>query len=390
MSGQKVNCAKGTREAGSGHAILSASGAHRWMNCTPSAQLEREFDDSSGEAAAEGTAAHALAEHKLRKALKMRSKKPVSSYDSDEMDAYTDGYVEFVLEVIAGIKQTCADPKVLIEQRLDFSRFVPDGFGTGDCMVIGDGSLHIIDFKYGQGVLVQAEDNPQMKLYALGALELFDGIYDISEVSMTIYQPRRENVSTHSVFKESLYQWADDVLIPTARLAFAGDGEYRCGDWCRFCRAAVKCRARAEEKLTLARFEFAFPPLLTDSDIEDILCMLDDLASWANDIKAYSLEAAVCHGKEWRGFKLVEGRSSRKYVNEEAVAEAAKAAGYRDIYRQSLITLTEMEKLTGKAKFNELLGGLIEKPPGKPTLVPITDKRPAIHTSAKHDFKEEI
>ena len=372
------------------HALLSASSAHRWMNCTPSALLERKFQDNSGEAAAEGTAAHTLAEYKLRKALKMRSKKPISQYDSEEMDGYTDGYVEFVLEQLALAKKICNDPQVLIEQRLDFSKYVGVGFGTGDCVIIADGVIHIIDFKYGQGVLVSAEDNPQMKLYALGALELFDGIYDISTVSMTIYQPRRENISTYTVLKESLYQWAEEVLKPTAVLAFDGKGEYRAGEWCQFCRASVKCRARAEEKLNLARFEFALPPLLTDGDIEEILSKLDDLTSWANDIKAYALEAALDHGKEWQGFKLVEGRSVRKYANEEAVAEAAKAAGYRDIYRQSLITLTEMERLMGKGKFQEILGGLIEKPRGKPTLVPISDKRQAINTSAKHDFKEEI
>jgi len=372
------------------HAILSASGAHRWMNCTPSARLEREFADNSGEAAAEGSAAHALAEHKLRKVLKLRSKRPVSQYDSDEMEAYTDDYVDFVLETIEGLKQTCSDPAILIEQRLNFSRFVPDGFGTGDCVVIGDGSLHIIDLKYGQGVLVHAEDNPQMKLYALGALDLFDGIYDISEVSMTIYQPRRENVSTYTVFKESLYQWAEETLVPTANQAFDGSGEYRCGEWCQFCRAAVKCRARAEEKLNLARFEFSLPPILTDDDIENILAKLDDLTAWANDIKSYALEAALSHGKHWCGFKLVEGRSNRKYRDEEAVAEAARAAGYRDIFRQSLITLTEMEKLMGKPRFSEILGQFIEKPQGKPSLVPITDKRPEINTSAKQDFKEEI
>lgn len=372
------------------HALLSASAAHRWMNCTPSARLEQTFQDNSGEAAAEGTAAHAQAEHKLRRALKMRSKKPVLQYDSKEMDVYTDGYVEFVLEQIALAKKICADLQVLIEQRLDFSKYVPGGFGTGDCVIIADGALHIIDFKYGQGVLVSAEDNPQMKLYALGALELFEGIYDISTVSMTIYQPRRENVSTHTVFKESLYQWAEEILKPTAAMAFKGDGDYIPGEHCQFCRAAVKCRTRAEEKLKLARFEFALPPLLTDADIEEILTKLDDLTSWANDIKAYALEAAVSHGKEWRGFKLVEGRSIRKYSNEEAVAEAAKAAGYRDIYETKLIGITAMEKLLGKAKFQEILGGLIEKPPGKPTLVPLSDKRQVINTSAKHDFKEEM
>jgi len=207
---------------------------------------------------------------------------------------------------------------------------------------------------------------------------------------MSIYQPRRENVSTYKVFKESLYQWAEEILVPTAKLAFEGGGEYRCGEWCQFCRAAVKCRARADEKLNLAQFEFSLPPILTDDDIEIILAKLDDLTSWANDIKSYALEAAFRHGKHWRGFKLVVGRSNRKYRNEEAVAEAAKASGYRDIYRQSLITLTEMEKLMGKSKFSEILDQLIEKQPGKPALVPITDKRPEINTSAQQDFKEEI
>lgn len=371
------------------HAILSASGAHRWMNCTPSARLELEFDDNSGEAAAEGTAAHALSEHKLRKALKMRSKKPVSPYDSDEMDNYTDGYVEFVLEVIEQAKQICSDPLILIEQRLDFSKYVPEGFGTGDCLIIADGTLHIIDFKYGQGVLVSAEDNPQMKLYALGALDLFDGIYDIEKVSMTIYQPRRENVSTSTVSKESLYQWAEEVLKPKAELAFNGDGNYCPGEWCQFCRAAVKCRARAEAKMKLATFEFALPPLLSDEEIADILSSIGDLTNWANEIIAYATDAAVNHGKKWPGFKVVEGRSNRKYKDEEAVAEAAKNAGYRDIYKQSLITITEMEKLMGKSKFNEILGELVMKPPGKPTLVPVSDKRPEMNTSsAKDDFME--
>ena len=371
------------------HAILSASGAHRWMNCTPSARLELEFDDKSGSAAAEGTAAHELSEHKLRKALKMRSKKPVSPFDSDEMDSYTDGYVEFILEIIEQAKQSCNDPLVLIEQRLDFTKYVPDGFGTGDSLIIADGTLHIIDFKYGQGVLVNAEDNPQMKLYALGALELFDGIYDVNTVAMTIYQPRRENVSTFTVFKESLYQWAEEILKPIAELAFAGDGQYCPGEWCQFCRAAVKCRARAESKMKLAAFEFALPPLLSDEEIAVILSSIGDLTNWANEIMSYATDTAVNHGKHWPGYKVVEGRSNRKYTDDEAVAETAKEAGYRDIYKQSLITITEMEKLMGKPKFNEILGSLVIKPTGKPTLVPVSDKRPEINTStAKNDFME--
>ena len=370
------------------HAKLSASSAHRWMNCNPSANLERVFADKSSEAAAEGSAAHALCEHKLRKALKQRSTRPTSKYDSDEMEMYTDSYLEFVLEQIEIAKQHCADPFVLIEQRLDFSCYVPDGFGTGDCLIVADKLLHIIDFKYGLGVLVDAEDNPQMMLYALGALRLFDALYDIDTVSMTIFQPRRENVSTWTISVSELEEWAEKTLRPKAELAFKGEGEFNPGPWCTFCKAAVKCRARAEEKLALAQYEFAKPPLLTDEEIEDILSRLDDLTKWANEIAAYAQDAAINHGKQWNGYKLVEGRSNRKYTDESAVIAAATAAGYRDIFKKSLIPITEMEKLMGKKTFAEVLGGLVIKPQGKPTLVPASDKRPAIHTGAKHDFTE--
>ena len=367
------------------HATLSASSAHRWMNCTPSARMEKQFADQSSEAAAEGTAAHALCEHKLRRALKMQSKRPTSQYDSDEMEAHSDGYVEFVLESLEEAKQLCSDPIILIEQRLDFSEYVPEGFGTGDCLIVADKLLHIIDFKYGMGLLVEAEDNPQMMLYALGALRLFDHLYDIERVAMTIYQPRRENVSTWTITVDDLLEWAETTLRPKAEMAFKGEGEACPGGWCIFCRASVKCRARAEAKLQLAKYEFSLPPLLSDEEIEDILVRLDDLTSWANDIWAYAQEAAVRHGKVWRGFKVVEARTKRRYSNEEAVAEAAKAAGYKDIYKKSLISITEMEKLMGKCKFAEVLGGLVEKPKGQPVLAPVADKRPAIHTDQATD-----
>ena len=371
------------------HAILSASSSHRWLNCNPSARLELEFEDRETEAAAEGTAAHALCEHKLRKALKMRSRKPTSQYDSDEMDEHTDGYVSFVLETFEEAKKVCSDPVILIEQRLDFSRFVPDGFGTGDCIIISDNTLHIIDFKYGQGVLVEAEENPQMMLYALGALEIYDALYDIENISMTIYQPRRENVSTWTITVSELRAWTENTLIPKAEKAYKGEGDYCTGSWCTFCKAAVKCRARAEEKLDLARYEFKAPPLLTDDEIEEILTKLDDLTKWANEITAYAQDAALNHGKEWRGFKVVEGRSNRKYTDEDAVAEAAKTAGYTDIFKQSLIPITEMEKLMGKKDFAEILGSLVYKPPGKPTLVPVSDKRQAItKTKPENEFNE--
>ena len=371
------------------HAVLSASSSHRWLNCNPSARLEQEFEDHETEAAEEGTAAHALAEHKLRKSLKMRSRKPVSKYNSDEMDTYTDGYVEFVLEALEEAKQLCSDPKVLIEQKLDFSCYVPDGFGTGDCLIVADRLLHIIDLKYGQGVLVDAVENPQMMLYALGALRLFDCLYNITEVSMTIYQPRRENVSTWTIGVEKLNDWAEQTLKPKAELAFKGEGEYSPGAWCQFCKAAVKCRARAEAKLQLAKYEFAKPPLLTDAEIGDILGKLDDLTKWANEIIAYAQEAAVSHGKQWPGYKLVESRTNRKYTDEDAVIEAARSAGYTDIFKKSLIPITEMEKLMGKKTFAEVLGSLVIKPQGKPTLVPASDKRPAITTTgAKQDFSD--
>jgi hypothetical protein len=371
------------------HAILSASSSYRWTQCTPAARLELEFDDNESSAAAEGTAAHALAEHKLRKALKMRSKKPISPFDCDEMDEYTDAYVDFVLEQLELANQTCSDPLVLIEQHLDFSKYVPDGFGTGDCIIISDKTLHIIDLKYGMGIIVNSEQNSQMMLYSLGALEIYDSLYDIDEVSMTVFQPRRENVSTWTIPADELRDWAENELKPKAELAFKGEGEYCPGDWCTFCRAAVKCRARAEEKLKLAQSEFRLPPLLTDAEIENVLGKLSDITKWANDILAYATDAALNHGKQWSGYKIVAGRSIRKFKDEDAVAEAAKANGYKDIYRQTLITLTEFEKLMGKAKFNEVLGDLVYKPPGKPTLVPVTDKRPALNvSSATNDFNE--
>ena len=371
------------------HAILSASSSHRWLHCLPSARLELEFENTNGEAAKEGTAAHALSEHKLKKALRIRSKRPTSEYDSDEMEECTDAYVDFIMEQVELARKSCTDPIVLIEQRLDFSCYVPDGFGTGDCVIISDDRLHIVDFKYGMGVLVDAEDNPQMKLYALGALEIYDSLYDIKEISMTIFQPRRENVSTWTVPVEELKAWAEEDLKPKAAKAYQGEGEYIPGPWCTFCRASIRCRARADEKLKLAQKEFKMPPLLTDSEIEEILNIIPDLTKWAGEITAYATDAAVNHGKEWSGFKVVEGRSIRKYTDEDAVAERAVESGYEDIYRKSLIPLTEMQKLMGKTKFEEILGGLIVKPPGKPTLVPKTDKRVAMNvTNAKNEFNE--
>jgi hypothetical protein len=370
------------------HATLSASSSSRWLACPPSARLAERYEDAGSDYAAEGTDAHTLCEYRLKAALGMKSKDPTGdlTYYSPEMEDCAGGYVSYVLELIEAAKKTCADPVVLIEQRLDYSRWAREGFGTGDCIVIGDGTLHIVDYKHGQGVRVESEGNPQMMLYALGALEIFDPLYDIREVAMTVYQPRRDNVSTWKVPKGGLYLWAEDVLVPGAALAYAGEGEFKCGEWCRFCKAKAECRARAEANLELARYDFRMPPLLDDDEIGAILGQIDELAAWASDVKEYALQQALS-GKQWSGWKLVAGRSNRRYISEDAVAETVSAAGY-DPYEHKVLGITAMEKTLGKSKFTEMLGSLVEKPAGKPVLVPEGDKRPAINTDAKSDFTE--
>ena len=363
------------------HALLSASGAHRWLACPPSATLEAGLPDSSSQAAEQGTAAHALAEWKLRRALHdAPTTKPVSSWHDAEMDTLTDDYVAFVQERLRDVRQACADPQVLIEQRLDFSHIVPGGFGTGDCVIIAEPTLQIIDLKYGQGVLVEAEKNPQLMLYALGALYAFGPLYAIDEVSVTIYQPRRSNISTWTIPVTDLEAWAEETVKPRATLAAKGEGEFCAGEHCRFCKLAPTCRARAQANLELARLEFAPPAELSDVEIADILTRLPELKAWAADVEAHALSLAVNQGKHWAGFKLVEGRSIRKYADEEAVAAAAEAAGVTDIWQQRLKTITVLEKQLGKKRFTEILGDLVIKPPGEPTLVPETDKRPALNT----------
>lgn len=366
------------------HALLSASSAHRWLHCPPSAKLTAGVTEAPSEAALQGTAAHALAEHKLRRALKQQSKRPVSKYEDDEMNTHTDDYVAYVLEQYEQAKQTTPGAVIYIEQHLDFSNVVPGGFGTGDCLIVADGTLHVIDLKYGLGVLVEAEWNPQMMLYAIGALALFDALYDIEQVALTVFQPRRENVSTWTISVTELNKWAEQTLKPAAELAAKGEGEFYAGAWCQFCRIASTCRARAEANLELAKFEFAPPAELSADEVADVLAQIPGLTRWASDVQDYALSQALS-GERYEGFKLVAGRSIRKYTYETAVAEAAKAAGYRDIYKRSLLTITAMEKLMGKKQFSEILGDLVVKPEGKPTLVPVTDKRPELQVSTAAD-----
>ena len=372
-----------------GHAVLSASSSERWLNCPPSARLCEAYEDKGSDYAAEGTDAHALAESRLKQALGIPTEDPVENltWYNAEMEDCAQGYAAYVVELLETAKQTCSDPVVMIEQRVDFSRWVPGGFGTGDCICIAEGLLNIVDLKYGAGIEVSADHNPQMMLYALGALEIFDGIYDIDTVRMTIYQPRKSNISIFEMSKDALLTWADTELTEKARLAYEGQGNFSCGEWCRFCKAKAECRERAIYNLRLAQYDFLNPALLQDEEIADILGRIDALTSWASDVKEYALQQAIS-GKEWTGWKLVEGRSNRKYTSEADVAAAVESVGL-DPYERKVLGVTAMQKLLGKTRFEELLSPYIEKPQGKPTLVLESDKRPAMNT-AKNDFMEEF
>ena len=376
------------------HAILSASGSSRWMACTPSARLEQQFENKTSQYAEEGTLAHELGELKLRKELEGLSTRSFNSkvkkiqgnelYTADMPD-YVDMYVETCLERVSEAKAKTPDALFKIEQRLDFSEWVPEGFGTGDFVIIADGTMEVCDLKYGKGVPVSANNNKQMMLYALGAISEFSFLYDIEKVRMTIIQPRLDNISTFEVTVEDLLKWAEEYVRPRAELAIKGQGEFCAGDHCRFCGAKAVCKARADKNLELAKYDFQEPNTLDNNDIAYILSKVDELVNWASDVKEYALEQAL-NGEEFDGFKVVEGRSNRKYTDVEVIATTLEKNGYTDIFKpKELLTLTNMEKLVGKKKLAELVGKYIEKPVGKPTLVPITDKREP-YNPAKADF----
>ncbi len=371
------------------HSTFSPSKAAMVINCPPSLRKNEELPDSTSDYAAQGTEAHAWAENRLLCALGRPAKdpRPEMKFFDQEMADSADEYVSFVME---HMKQGSI---VMVEQRLDLSAYVKDSFGTADCIVITGSELHIIDFKYGKGIPVSAGNdetgvNPQMACYALGALSAFDGIYDFDTVSMSIFQPRLSNVDTYTLSKDALLRWADEVLMPAAQKAYdENNKDFQAGEHCRFCKFKNLCRKRAEYNLELARYDFAKPDELEDTEIEAILGKVDDLISWASDIKDYALDAALS-GKKWTDYKLVAGRSTRKYTNEGDVAEAVEAAGY-DPYEKKVLGITAMSKMLGKQKFEEILGSFIEKPAGKPTLVLRTDKRKELNTTAKEDFMEE-
>ena len=370
------------------HAYLSASGAHIWLNCAKSPQISANFEDIETVYSREGTMVHLLNEIRLSEllGLKCDEKLPIDFEYSGELKEASDEYVAYIMELVSEIKKTCKDPVVLVEQKVDFSNYVPGGYGTADFIAIADGKLYVIDYKNGAGVKVSCEKNPQMMLYALGALNLFSCLYDTPEISMTIFQPRIGNISTYEMKRDELLSWATSVLAPRAKLAFEGKGEFVPGEHCRFCKAKIKCTARALENLKLAAYEFKTADVLTDDEIEEIIGKTDGLVEWANSIKDYALNEAL-KGKKWARYKLVEGRSNRKFKCEDEVASIVESAGY-DPYDRKLRSITDMTKLLGKAKFVELLDGYVYKPQGKPTLVSIEDKRPEMNLAIT-DFKDE-
>lgn len=369
--------------AGRAHAVLSASSAHRWLHCTPAPRLEEQYPDSSSDAAAEGTAAHELAEHKLRNLQGLPSTLTSTDWVTEEMDDYTDDYADNVVAELDRAQKTSPAAFLAIEQRLDFSHIVPDGFGTGDALIVGDGTMTVIDLKYGKGVEVSAVGNPQMRLYALGALTQFGMIYNIDTVRMVIFQPRLNNVSVDEVSVAELVQWAENVVKPQAQAAIKGEGELTAGEWCRFCRHAPQCTALAtkyfapipkqDDEVTPAA---PAPETLTDDQIAQIVTWSGELKKWLSTVEKFALDQAN-NGHAYPGLKLVEGRSVRRYTDEEAVAKAVEKTGH-DPYEKKLLGITAMTKLLGKKQFQDTLGDLVHKPQGKPTLVPESDKRPAL------------
>lgn len=384
--------------AGRAHALLSASGAHRWLNCTPSARLEEHLPDTTSAAAEEGTAAHELAEHKLLTLLgnAFAGPHPESDWNDEEMESHTDDYADHVMAELARTRETSPGAFLAVEERLDFSHIVEDGFGTGDATIIGDGTMTIVDLKYGKGVEVSAENNPQLKLYALGALRTYGMIYNIQQVRLVIFQPRRNNISVWETTVEDLLEWAEMVVKPAAALAHEGAGELRAGEWCQFCRHAPQCTALAAQHFEVIPTQSPLsatpaapnPETLTDAQIAQIVRHAGQIKKWLTAVEKHAQDRANA-GHHYPGLKLVEGRSVRRYTDEQAVAQAVEQAGH-DPYEKRLLGITAMTKLLGKKDFDTLLGDFLHKPEGAPTLVPEDDKRPALTVATPGNVFEPI
>lgn len=384
------------------HALLGASKASQWINCTPSAKLQEGVEDKRSEYADEGTTAHELAEIKLRRRIlpcdsikrKALDKKleliKASSFYGPEMEDAVQSYVETVEEHFMAAKARSVDAVVLLEEKLDFTEWVPDGYGTGDVVLIADGVLEVIDLKYGKGVPVSAIGNPQLRLYGLGAWDAHSFLYDIDEVHMTIVQPRLDSVSTDVMPVDELVAWAETVVKPAAALAFKGEGEFKSGDHCRWCKVKGNCRARADANMEALQYEFKDPALLGFEEIGSILFIAQQLKAWAGDVENFAFEQAKI-GNRIPQWKLVEGRSNRSISDKDAARaafEAKKLEQEKYLKPQELLGIGDLEKRIGKKELASLLDGLIVKPPGKPVLVPETDKRPELN-SVEQDFAGE-
>ncbi|MBS6714284.1 MAG: DUF2800 domain-containing protein [Dialister sp.] len=372
------------------HAILSASASSRWLRCTPSARLERKFPDASSPYALEGSRAHERAEYFLNRFLKTGDSNVLIREDVEMNDA-VQIYVNICVEKINEARTASPDAQIKVEQRLDFSRWVPEGFGTGDMVMVSDKYFEIVDLKYGKGVPVSAINNSQMRLYALGMYEAFGYLYGADEVRMTIVQPRLDSVSTETISVDDLLTWGEEVK-KKAKIAFAGKGEFCAGNHCRFCKARNTCRAHAEYELKNVKEDLQTAEL-EDFEISDILLRAKNIKTWLDGLESYALGKAL-DGYDWPGMKLVEGRSNRKITDDTIAANNLMNAGFGadEIYKpRALRSITDLEKLCGKKMFSELMSGVIEKPPGKPTLVSADDKRQAIELrNVKNDFDESL
>lgn len=382
-----------------GHALLAPSAAARWLSCTAAPRLEESCGqgDTSSVYAVEGSLAHRAAEIRLRRSegnLTAREAKKQENACMVEAGDLADGafleavseYVSAVEEIIADYRTKCAIVHADFEEPLDLSTYAPESFGTADVAIIADETLHIIDLKFGKGIPVSAEhNNPQLMLYALGALEKYSVIFDVSTVAMSIFQPRLNNYSTFTIEAQDLEKWGEEVVKPAAQAAFNGKGVFNPSEKaCRFCKARAVCKARAKKNLELAELDFKSPDLLSNEEVAEILPKLGELTAWAKDISEYALVQVRDKGATLPGYKLVAGRSNRAFSCEaQDIIKRLDAAGVEDYMTQpSLITLSALERHVGKKKFNELLGDLVTKPEGKPVLVPESDKRPALNSAA--------